>query len=93
MACTQGDFLDPLPEERVTYTFQPTTSDGRTIYTGPLLLAILRTNSMNVGFFYAIGAAMAWGMVYQLDERILTDIPPDILVLLDSFSRSCSCCH
>ena len=35
-----------------------------------------------LGFIYAIGAAVAWGFVYTLDQKILANTPPLILLFV-----------
>lgn len=39
---------------------------------------------MNIGFLYAIGAAVVWGLVYAIDQKILSSIPPITLLFIDS---------
>lgn len=39
---------------------------------------------MNVGFLYAIGAAVTWGLVYALDQKILSTMQPLALLFVDS---------
>lgn len=39
---------------------------------------------MNIGFIYAIGAAVTWGLVYTIDQRILQGTSPMTLVFVDS---------
>jgi drug/metabolite transporter (DMT)-like permease len=39
---------------------------------------------MNPGFLYAIGAAIVWGVVYCIDQRVLDIISPLPLLFLDS---------
>ena len=36
------------------------------------------------GFIYAIGAAVTWGLVYTIDQKILTDVSPMALLFIDS---------
>jgi drug/metabolite transporter (DMT)-like permease len=36
------------------------------------------------GFLYAIGAAVTWGLVYTIDQRILRGTSPFALILIDS---------
>lgn len=36
------------------------------------------------GYLYAIGAAVTWGVVYTLDQRILKNASPFALVFIDS---------
>jgi len=39
---------------------------------------------INIGFIYAIGAAVIWGLVYALDQKILHDISPIALLFFQS---------
>ncbi len=39
---------------------------------------------MDTGFIYALGAAITWGLVYALDQKILVGIAPVTLVFIDS---------
>lgn len=39
---------------------------------------------MEIGFVYAIGAAIVWGLVYTIDQKILTQISPLMLILVNS---------
>ena len=39
---------------------------------------------MEVGFVYAVGAAIAWGLVYAIDLKILSDISPMTLLFINS---------
>jgi drug/metabolite transporter (DMT)-like permease len=39
---------------------------------------------MDSGFLYAIGAAVTWGLVYAIDQRILNDVPPTTLLFVDA---------
>ncbi len=39
---------------------------------------------MELGIAYAIGAAIVWGLVYTIDERILDTISPAALVFLQA---------
>jgi len=39
---------------------------------------------MNPGFIYAIGAAIVWGIVYCIDQRVLDAVSPLPLLFLDS---------
>lgn len=41
-------------------------------------------NMNNSGLFFAIGAAIIWGLVYTFDQRILTKISPLNLLFLGS---------
>ncbi len=36
-----------------------------------------------MGYFYAIAAAVVWGLVYTLDQRILEKISPSMLMLIN----------
>jgi drug/metabolite transporter (DMT)-like permease len=36
------------------------------------------------GFVYAIGAAVTWGLVYTIDQRILSGVSPMTLLFIDS---------
>lgn len=38
----------------------------------------------NIGFIYAIGAAIAWGLVYAIDQKILSGISPITLLFINS---------
>ncbi|MHB8579174.1 MAG: EamA family transporter [Ignavibacteriaceae bacterium] len=38
-----------------------------------------------VGVLYAVGAAITWGLVYTIDQKILTNISPLTLLFIDSF--------
>jgi len=38
----------------------------------------------NVGFLFAISAAIGWGLVYAIDQRILTKISPLTIMLINS---------
>ncbi len=38
----------------------------------------------SVGFLYAIGAAVTWGLVYTLDQKILSNVSPITLLFIDS---------
>lgn len=38
-----------------------------------------------IGLIYAIGAALTWGLVYTIDERILTKASPGALLFMSSF--------
>jgi drug/metabolite transporter (DMT)-like permease len=38
----------------------------------------------NIGFIYAIGAAMAWGLAYTIDQKILADVSPLTLIFINS---------
>lgn len=40
--------------------------------------------AMNIGFIYAFGAAITWGIVYCVDQRVLTAVSPLPLLFLDS---------
>lgn len=39
---------------------------------------------MEIGFIYALGAAITWGLVYSIDQKILYDIEPLTLVFIDA---------
>jgi len=39
---------------------------------------------MNLGFMYAIGAAITWGMVYTIDQRVLSGTSAITLLFIDS---------
>lgn len=39
---------------------------------------------MEIGFIYAIGAAVTWGLVYALDQKILVNVSPATLLFVDS---------
>jgi drug/metabolite transporter (DMT)-like permease len=39
---------------------------------------------MDVGFIYAIGAAITWGLVYAIDQKILSGVSPLTLLFIDS---------
>ncbi len=39
---------------------------------------------MRLGFIYAIGAAVLWGLVYAIDQKILSKISPASLLFVDS---------
>lgn len=39
---------------------------------------------MNIGFIYAIGAAITWGLVYTIDQKILQGTSPMTLIFVDS---------
>ena len=36
----------------------------------------------SLGYIYAIGAAFAWGLAYTIDQKILGDISPAVLLFL-----------
>lgn len=40
----------------------------------------------NIGFIYALGAAIAWGLAYTLDQKILNDISPLTLIFINSLA-------
>src|SRR5665213_416334 len=42
------------------------------------------TNMSQTGYFYAIGAAITWGVVYTIDQRILRNMSPSTLLFVDS---------
>jgi len=39
---------------------------------------------METGFIYAIGAAITWGLVYTIDQKILSSITPMTLLFISS---------
>lgn len=39
---------------------------------------------METGFIYAIGAAITWGLVYAIDQKILTSVAPMTLLFVTS---------
>lgn len=39
---------------------------------------------METGFIYAIGAAVTWGLVYAIDQKILSGVAPMTLLFVDS---------
>lgn len=39
---------------------------------------------MNIGFLYAIGAAVTWGLVYTIEQRILRGAAPFALLFIDT---------
>ncbi len=39
---------------------------------------------MNIGFLYAFGAAIVWGVVYCIDQRVLDVTSPLLLLFIDS---------
>ncbi len=39
---------------------------------------------MNIGFLYAIGAAVTWGVVYTIDQKILITTSPMTLMFINS---------
>ncbi len=39
---------------------------------------------MEIGFIYAIGAAITWGLVYAIDQKILSNITPISLLFINS---------
>lgn len=39
---------------------------------------------MDIGFIYAIGAAITWGLVYTIDQKILQGTSPITLIFVDS---------
>lgn len=39
---------------------------------------------MEIGFIYAIGAAVTWGLVYAIDQKVLVNIAPATLVFINS---------
>ncbi len=38
-----------------------------------------------MGYFYAIAAAVTWGFVYAIDQKILNKVSPSMLVLINAF--------
>ena len=38
----------------------------------------------NTGLFYAIGAAVVWGLVYTIDQKILSEVSPLMLLFINS---------
>lgn len=38
----------------------------------------------NIGFIYAIAAAVTWGLVYAIDQKILTKVSPLSLLFINS---------
>ena len=40
---------------------------------------------MNIGFAYAVGAAITWGVVYTIDQKILVATSPLTLLFINSF--------
>lgn len=39
---------------------------------------------MEIGFLYALGAAVTWGLVYAIDQKILSGIAPISLLFINS---------
>ncbi len=39
---------------------------------------------MDIGFIYALGAAITWGLVYAIDQKILSGVSPLTLLFVDS---------
>lgn len=39
---------------------------------------------MNIGFAYAAGAAITWGLVYAIDQKILLGVSPVALLFINS---------
>lgn len=39
---------------------------------------------MNIGYFYAMGAAVAWGLLYAIDQKILNHASPIGLTFISS---------
>jgi len=39
---------------------------------------------MEIGFIYAIGAAVTWGLVYTIDQKVLFSVSPITLLFIDS---------
>ncbi|MBI5355486.1 MAG: EamA family transporter [Candidatus Aenigmarchaeota archaeon] len=40
--------------------------------------------TMETGFIYATGAAITWGLVYAIDQKILANVDPLTLLFIDS---------
>jgi drug/metabolite transporter (DMT)-like permease len=40
--------------------------------------------NMNIGFIFAIGAAMIWGLAYAIDQKILSNVSPVTLLFVSS---------
>jgi drug/metabolite transporter (DMT)-like permease len=38
----------------------------------------------NIGFIFAIGAAVTWGLVYTIDQKVLLGVSPIALLFVDS---------
>lgn len=43
---------------------------------------------MEIGFIYAIGAAITWGLVYAIDQKILFGVAPMTLLFINSIITS-----
>ena len=41
-------------------------------------------NKMNLGFICAVGASIIWGLVYTIDQKVLSNISPINLLFIDS---------
>lgn len=39
---------------------------------------------METGFIYSLGAAIAWGLVYAIDQKILAGVAPMTLLFIDT---------
>lgn len=39
---------------------------------------------MNIGFVYALAAAISWGLVYAVDQKILSEVSPLVLLFINS---------
>ncbi len=39
---------------------------------------------MNIGFIFSIGAAIVWGLVYTIDQKVLHNINPMTLLFINS---------
>ena len=44
---------------------------------------------MDIGFIYAIGAAIIWGLVYAIDQKILATVSPMTLLFINSIMAVC----
>jgi drug/metabolite transporter (DMT)-like permease len=44
----------------------------------------MKTSMGHIGFLYAIGAALAWGLVYALDQKILSGSSPAAYLFVNS---------
>lgn len=42
----------------------------------------------NTGLFYAIGAAVVWGLVYTIDQKILSEVSPIALLFINSVTTA-----
>ena len=43
---------------------------------------------MNLGFIYAIGTAVIWGLTYTIDQKILTSLSPAMILFTNSVIAS-----